>query len=286
MTKLKTFELELGTAKMSFDHNNIIQEILKVLKEHEDQLNSINVFPIADKDTGTNLYKTLDVQIDADNFKDFIFQLSDKVLYSARGSSGNILALFLLGLKENYSEDIEIMCEKAAEFAWNTMYEPREGTMLTAMKAVPKEYDGFTDFVYQYSLNVVDCLLRGPDLLPILKERGTLDSGTLGFLYILCGIYEAITGTDITPVLSLKKAEAGVAEDEPTYCVEVLMEGVHDLRFLHTYGDELITVSCNGNTKVHIHSDKDFEIVKELEKLGRILKVKVDNMRTGQRFER
>lgn len=82
---------------MSFNHNNIIQEILKALKEHEDQLNSINVFPIADKDTGTNLYKTLDVQIDADNFKDFIFQLSDKVLYSARGSSGNILALFFVG---------------------------------------------------------------------------------------------------------------------------------------------------------------------------------------------
>lgn len=266
-----------------------LSKVLDNIKVHENQLNDINVFPIADADTGTNLYKTLN--IDPDKLKglegkSLVGALADTILYSARGSSGNILALYVLGLKENYDEDLSAMCTKAAAFTWNTVYEPREGTMITAMKAVPKEYDGFADFIYRYSLNAVDCLLEGPDLLPVLKERGTLDSGTLGFLYILCGIYEAITGTDITPMLSLKKAEATVTEDEPTYCVEVLMEGVHDLGFLHTYGDELITVSCNGSTKVHIHSNRDFEIVKELEKLDRILKVKVDNMRTGQRFER
>lgn len=267
----------------------ILAEVLDNIRVHEDQLNDINVFPIADADTGTNLYKTLNIdpgRLKGLEGKDLVDALADTLLYSARGSSGNILALYVLGLKENYDEDFSAMCRKAAEFTWNTMYQPREGTMLTAMKAVPEEYDGFTDFIYQYSLNVVDCLLEGPDLLPLLKERGTLDSGTLGFLYILCSIYEAATGTDITPVLSMKKAETVVAEDEPTYCIEVLMEGVHNLGFLHTYGDELITVSCNGNTKVHIHSDRDFEIVKELEKLGKVLKVKVDNMRTGQRFER
>lgn len=266
-----------------------LAKVLDNIKVHEGQLNDINVFPIADKDTGTNLYKTLNIdpsRLKGLEGRSLVDALADTLLYSARGSSGNILALYALGLKENYDGDLSTMCMKAAEFTWNTVYEPKEGTMLTAMKAVPKKYDGFADFIYQYSLNAVDCLLEGPDLLPVLKERGTLDSGTLGFLYILCAIYEAVTGTDITPVLSLKKVEAGVSEDEPTYCLEVLMEGVHDLGFLYTYGDELIVVSCNGNTKVHIHSDKDFEIVKELEKLGRILKVKVDNMRTGQRFEK
>lgn len=273
------------------NYNNIIPEILKVLKEHEDQLNSINVFPIADKDTGTNLYKTLDVQIDADNFKDFIFQLSDKVLYSARGSSGNILALFLLGLKENYSEDIENMCKKAAEFAWNTMYEPRQGTILTAIATVPHNYASYAPehFIYDYYQNVLDCLMQGPDLLPILKECNTIDSGTLGFAYILQGFYTAIAGDDGFPFeleITLP-TDTTIKPEEKRYCVELLLEyGCADkLGFLKDYGDELIILKTDDMTKLHIHTDDDFTVVKKVEEVSRIVRTKIDDMKSGEHWE-
>lgn len=277
---------------MSIEYNNIIPEILKVLKEHEDQLNSINVFPIADKDTGTNLYKTLDVEIDADNFKDFIFQLSDKVLYSARGSSGNILALYLLGLKENYNEDAGIMCKKAAEFAWNTMYEPRPGTMLTAMANVPRNYISSAPeyFIYDYYQNVLDSLMQGPDLLPVLKEHHTIDSGTLGFAYILQGLHTALVVDDEFPFeldITLQTVDADIKPEEKRYCVELLLEtGCADkLGFLKDYGDELIILEVDDITKLHIHTDDDFMVVKKVEEVSRIVKTKIDDMRSGEHWE-
>ena len=268
---------------------NYLIPILKKLKEHESQLNSINVFPIADKDTGTNLYKTLNIEIEADNFKDFIFKLSDKALYSARGSSGNILALYLLGLKENYSEDIVKTCKLASQFAWDTMYEPQEGTMLTAMKSFPLNYDNPKQFIFDFYQNILDCLMRGPDLLPVLKKHNTIDSGTLGFIYIMQGLYEAITGGDsFTLDLTLPEVKSSINSEEYTFCLEMLLEGNHkkDLEFLRKYRDELIILTLNNEaTKLHIHTNDDMRVVKEVEKIASIKHVKIDNMKTGKKFE-
>lgn len=268
---------------------NYLKPILQNLKEHESQLNSINVFPIADKDTGTNLYKTLNVEVKSDTFKDFLFKLSDKILYSARGSSGNILALYVLGLKENYNENLSLMCKKAAQFTWDTVYEPREGTMLTAFKAVPSQYTSLLNFLEQYYHNMIDCLLKGPDLLPVLKERNTLDSGTLGIIYILEGLYETLkeeNSSSLSLSLALTPVNAVVREEEYTYCVEILLQGIHKekLECLQEYGDELIILNTSGNTKLHIHTNQPSEIVKKVEEISHMLHVKIDNMKTGETF--
>lgn len=257
--------------------------ILTKLKEHEAQLNNINVFPIADKDTGTNLFKTLNVEVEANTFKDFIFKLSDKALYSARGSSGNILALYLLGLKEDYSDNIIEACKSAAQFTWNTMYEPQEGTILTAMKAYPTIFEGPKQYIRDFYSNVLDCLMRGPDLLPILKQRNTIDSGTLGFAYILQGLYEAIVGETLpTPELTLTPIDTSITPEEKTYCVELLLEGNHkdELESLKDYGDELIILTLNNEaTKLHIHTDDYQEVIRKVRDIAQIKATKVDNMK-------
>lgn len=260
-----------------------LTSILDKLKEHEVQLNNINVFPIADKDTGTNLFKTLNVEVDATNFRDFLFKLSDKVLYSARGSSGNILALYLLGLKENYNDNIVETCKGAAQFTWNTMYEPQEGTILTAMKAYPTIFEGPKQYIGDFYNNVLDCLMRGPDLLPILKQHNTIDSGTLGFTYILQGLYEAIVGESLpTPELTLSPVDTSITPEEKTYCVELLLGGNHkeELGFLKDYGDELIILTLNNEaTKLHIHTDNYQEVIRRVEGVAQIKATKVDNMK-------
>lgn len=267
---------------------NLIKNILAILKEKEDFLNRINVFPIADKDTGTNLYKTLDIKPEGNNCREYVEDICDKVAYSARGSSGNIIALYLMGLKKYYSEDFHAMCSQAAEFAWNLMYNPQEGTILTAMKAVPKDYIDFNDFIYKYYLNSLDGLLNGPEVLSILKERNTLDSGTLGFIYILCGVYKTLTDIDIVPDINEITPTESNEKLEYTYCVEILLHGNHkkDIENLSEYGNELIIINNNKDTKIHIHTNRKDEVIDFIKSIDLIKKLKVDNMETGSTFEK
>lgn len=159
----------------------------KLIKQHLDELNSMNLFPIPDKDTGSNLKATLDCieNIEFKNLRDYIKDVSDNLILTARGSSGNILALFVLGLHNNYSENLSEMCRKAAEFTWSMMYNPKEGTILTAMKAVPDNYNDTRDFITQYYENVRKVYEEDYKKIEVLKENNQKDSGTLGFLYIL-----------------------------------------------------------------------------------------------------
>ena len=258
-------------------------EVLSVLKEYlssyRDTLNNINVFPIADKDTGSNICKTLSLD-NCNTLED----VKNQILMKARGSSGNIIALFAMGLWENKSDNLYEMCSKAAQFAWDTMFEPVEGTILTAMKDVPKEYDTLEDFIYKYVENTKNNLLKGPDLLPVLKENNTLDSGTLGFLYILCGIYKGLTGKDITPDIKVEKVEGKLSEVDYKYCVEVLFKADDDVFLdymidsIRPIGNELILIRQGNLSKLHIHTNEHETVFKEINRLFDVLEVKIDNM--------
>jgi dihydroxyacetone kinase-like predicted kinase len=184
------------------------------------------------------------------------------------------------------------MCKKAAEFAWNTMYEPCQGTMLTAMANVPCNYTSRAPerFIYDYHQKVLDSLIQGPDLLPVLKEHHTVDSGTLGFAYILQGLYSAVTGDDsISFKLDVAlPANVAIKPEEKKYCVELLLETecADKLRFfLRDYGDELIILEMNGMTKLHIHTDDALAVVKKAEEVSYIIKTKTDNMKSGEHWE-
>lgn len=257
--------------------NSLIQKILVLLISFKNTLNQINVFPIADKDTGDNLYRTLSLE-NCETLED----VKNQILMKARGSSGNILALYVMGLWENKSDNLYEMCSKAAQFTWDTMYEPVEGTMLTAMKDVPKEYASLEDFIYKYIENTQNNLMKGPDLLPVLKENNTLDSGTLGFLYILCGIYKGLTDLDVTPEINVAPVNSKVAEEDFKHCVEVLLDisqENHELLIeeLKLLGNELIILRQDTKSKIHIHTNDFNSVILKSKLFGILLEEKIDN---------
>lgn len=254
-----------------------------ILKRNKEQLNSINVFPIADGDTGRNLCCMIDAiqDIEFTTLEDYLAKASDKALMSARGSSGNILSLYIMGLYQNYSENLFEMCKTASDFTWEMMYKPVEGTILTAMKDVPESYENATDFVYKFIQNTYNNLINGPEILSVLKENQTLDSGTLGFLYILCDIYKCMTGEDVSPILELNEPLYIIDNNvEDKYCVEItLASNQKDLKqTLSKMGSELIFLATNDKIKLHIHTDDYFKVIKACEEKGLILNYKIEDM--------
>lgn len=259
-----------------------------ILKKNIDVLNKINIFPVADGDTGRNLYnvvKNLE-GIDFGDLQEFLSKAVDISMENGTGCSGNILSLFIMGLYQNRLDDYTEMCRKASEFAWNTMYEPQEGTILTAMKDVPEHYDSIEDFIYQYIQNTYKNLMEGPDLLSVLKENNTLDSGTLGFLYILCDIYRCMTGEDISPNIDLSEPSYIVNEDSnDRYCMEFQIK-VKDgelKNLLVPFGSELICLSSKDFTKIHIHTDDYLKIYDICRNNGKIVSYKIEDMQNNNR---
>lgn len=264
---------------------------LDILKAHETELNDINIFPIADKDTGKNLVKTLGFELpEAESIRDFVHKYSELALYNARGSSGNILALYLMGIDNNWDDkSISNTFVNAAKFAWDNMYNPKEGTMLTLMKQVPIiEGNDYTTFLELFIDKCIASFLRGPDLLPILKEKNTLDSGSLGFICILCGIYKCLTGTDRTPKVLLNTiVNVDVNKDvEYRYCVEGLLHSYNKeelLKVLRLAGDELIVTELKDYIKrdtlrFHVHTYNWNMVEDACFKYGKLISIKVEDM--------
>lgn len=260
-----------------------------ILFKNKELLNKINVFPIADGDTGRNLCATLLPVKEFTFINLFLFlkECSEKCIMSARGSSGNILALYIMGLSKNCNDNYTIMCKEAAKFTWDTMYEPVEGTILTAMKDVPESYESPQDFIYKFIQNTYKNLFNGPDLLPVLKENKTLDSGTLGFLYILCDIYKCMTGKDISPNIELDDPAYIVNIDtEDRYCVEIsLVTENNELKSsLSKLGSELIYLASENNVKLHIHTNNYLEVIDLCKSYGDIKNYKIEDMLNNNEY--
>lgn len=254
-----------------------------ILKSHINLLNKINVFPVADGDTGNNLYfavKSLQ-NFEINKIQDLHNLDSNKVIMFGRGCSGNIFSLFLYKIVTSDSDNLSEMCKEAAKFTWDTMYEPVEGTILTAMKDVPESYESPQDFIYKFIQNTYKNLFNGPNLLPVLKENKTLDSGTLGFLYILCDIYKCMTGKDISPNIELDDPVYIVNVDtEDRYCVEIsLVTENNKLKSsLSKLGSELIYLASEDNVKFHIHTNNYLEVIDLCKSYGKIINYKIEDM--------
>lgn len=260
-----------------------MQLSFNIFKSRIDLLNKINVFPIADGDTGRNLnniIKNIET-IDFISLEDYLLKAAKSAIMNGTGCSGNIFSLYLLGLSQNYTENFSEMCKRAAQFTWNTMYEPVEGTILTAMKDVPLEYSSLEDFLYKYIQNTYKNLMKGPDLLSILKESKTLDSGTLGFLYILCDFYKNITGVNIAPNFdSLDSVYVVNSNINDRYCIEInLIVKNGNLKFLLSeIGSELIYLPFENRVKFHIHSNDYISVISLCKENGEILDYKIEDM--------
>ena len=282
------------------------------INQMEQYLNDINVFPVADGDTGTNMAATMSSIVKGvkkckeSSFARISSVIADSALTGARGNSGAILAQFFQGLAEATKDRVRLSTEifaqaatKAAEQARKAISHPQEGTIITVMKDwadhLVKHAPQTPDFVelFKKSLSKAkDSLAQTPDKLPILKKAGVVDAGALGFVNILEGIVNFIEYGRIKSLkaiastankmrsFNLDKVDSGINFQ---FCAECLLEGSDlDLEIIkqkvNLLGDSLIIAGSIKRAHIHIHTDKPEDVFTELSEFGTIVKTKVDDM--------
>lgn len=283
------------------------------INQMEQYLNEINVFPVADGDTGTNMAATMDNIVKGvkrcrdSSFARISSVIADSALTGARGNSGAILAQFFQGLAEATQDKVRLSTEafaqaaiKAAEQARKAISQPQEGTIITVMKDwadhLVKNASHTPDFVELFKKSLTkakDSLAKTPDKLLLLKRAGVVDAGAQGFVNILEGIVNFIENGKVRSLkvlsstthrirsFNLDQVDSGI---QFQFCAECLLEGVgleltvirQKLSFL---GDSLIIAGSENKAHVHIHTDKPEEVFTELSEFGSIVKTKVDDMR-------
>lgn len=223
----------------------------KRINQHAQELNEMNYFPCPDNDTGYNLSKTLECleKIDFTNFKDYLNKLSKNLIFTATGSSGNLLTLFVLGMNNNYSEDWTDMCKKATKFVRDATYGPQEGAFLSVVSSVPEKYDGLKDFLNQYLESAKEIYETGWEKIFILKKNNKRDSGTLGLIYILEDLIDIVDSV------------------KHIYCMEFLFKGNFPeiKEKLTNLGTDIILIPTEEYTKLHIHSTDCKKVLEALE---------------------
>jgi DegV family protein with EDD domain len=274
-------------------------------------LNSINVFPVADGDTGSNLSSTLNAMM-ANSREDVTFSgmiqaMSESGLAHARGNSGILFASYVKGLALEGRifdsvtiKDFSYIAHHAVEYLYQAIENPMEGTMISVIKDWAaflfynhERYDNFQEFLFDAYQVARASLQKTAYQLEVLKRNHVVDSGAEGFVKFLNGINRYYDGTVAEEFII--EAPLLVVDDEPddkyTYCTEVYMQistisakadtGIQDeiMHKLDSLGDSLI-VSTHGNKmRIHIHTDTPSLVINKLEIYGTFLEHKVDNMK-------
>ena len=281
-------------------------------------INELNVFPVPDGDTGTNMTMTItsaarEVQsLDKLTMKELCKAISNGSLRGARGNSGVIFSQLLRGFTKTVrgSEIIDIpliadACEKAVETAYKAVIKPKEGTILTVAremsKIARKLADGQMDLP-AYLKSIIDygnqTLAKTPEMLPVLKEAGVVDSGGQGLMVVLEGAYDALMGKEIDlnfakPETTKQNVETVNDEDiKFGYCTEFIINLEHALsggqveelrRFLTEIGDSIVLVPDPELVKVHVHTNDPGMAISKALTYGYLTNMKIDNMRVEHR---
>ena len=287
--------------------------------ENKQTLNDMNVFPIPDGDTGTNMDKTMSGIIkvlidigDRDLTPSDFDDLYTSALMNSQGNSGVILSQWLKGFLKAFKEFDEVSAGTLdAAFiegmgsAYNSVAEPVEGTFLTvcreAQEGAEDELDEDTT-AEQFMKMVVECasesLKKTPELLPILKEYNVLDSGAMGFLCLVTGMYEALNDSftydlsEFASVADVKGASGPVAMGEGLaefgYCTELIVQ-IDDDKLddfneelvrsdMRDFGNSLVLVQDRNQVKIHIHTLKPESVMAYYHRFGEFVKLKIENM--------
>ena len=287
------------------------------LEAKKEWINELNVFPVPDGDTGTNMSMTILAaakevgSLENKDMKSVAKAISSGSLRGARGNSGVILSQLFRGFTKviaNYEYmDTVILaeaCEKAVETAYKAVMKPKEGTILTVARgAADKAIDMVeeTDDLEVFIKAVIDeaerVLKKTPDMLPVLKQAGVVDSGGQGLVVVLQGAYDALMGKEID-YSSFESAQTsgGItkisakteAEIKFGYCTEfiiVLNKPMSDEEvakykaFLTSIGDSIVVVADDEIVKTHVHTNDPGLAIQEALKHGSLSKIKIDNMR-------
>ena len=285
---------------------------LNCLGENKEMVDALNVFPVPDGDTGTNMLLTMKsavtnaVKEENKTVKEISSALSKGALLGARGNSGVILSQLLRGFKEAVEDkeyiDIEALMEafvKASEVAYKAVMRPTEGTILTVSKDLAsfasKNYRKYTElskFADDSLIALEASLNRTPELLSVLKEAGVVDAGGKGLYCILKGAIEGartenleITVQDINKTKqTANRKEISTDNIKYGYCTEFIITGdtskVNEFKeTISKIGDSMVVVALDDIIKCHIHSNNPGQVIEEALKLGYLKDIKIDNMR-------
>lgn len=288
----------------------------KNLESKKEWINELNVFPVPDGDTGTNM--TLTIMAAAKEVGAMQTYEMDKVaksissgsLRGARGNSGVILSQLFRGLckviKEEKEIDVPVMAaalQKAVETGYKAVMKPKEGTILTVAKggakkaiALADETDDLVYFMQQVVAEMEIVLSKTPEMLPVLKEAGVVDSGGQGLVEVFHGMMDALEGKEIDYSIEGAASEAKPvkisaqteAEIKFGYCTEFIImlekEFTMDTElevkaYLESIGDSIVVVADDDIVKIHVHTNDPGLAIQKALTFGSLTKMKIDNMR-------
>lgn len=294
------------------------------LAKHADELNDLNVFPVCDGDTGTNMTRTMEGGLaklqkeGAGSISTASKAFAKGILLSARGNSGVILSQIFAGINEGLKDfdtvsvkELAAAFEKGIEKSYTAVQNPTEGTILTVFRestryAAENITDNTTleDFCRLHIEEAERSLARTPDLLPVLKDAGVVDSGAAGYLYVAKGMYGALTGEMPAEDFVLTKASDSQEVDidsftrdsvlEFGYCTEFLLRlttakvdpDTFEIKPLISEleamgGESIVAYKQDDIVKVHVHTFTPGQVLAKVQQYGEFLTVKVENMSVG-----
>ena len=290
-----------------------------LLTQNRESVDALNVFPVPDGDTGTNMTQTITSAIREMNAKRYtsVADVADAVargaLKGARGNSGVILSQILRGFARALSGHEEIDCallaammREGANTAYKAVMKPKEGTILTVARVIADEVEKvagqYEDVAALFKTILVsgDAILRRtPELLPVLKQAGVVDSGGMGLMVVYRGMYAALTGEPVEADVVQGKGESSLpgefvddhealGEIKFGYCTEFIVshprpemrEGdvVRLRKRLERIGDCVLVISDLSVVKVHVHTNDPGKAIQYALELGELDAIKIDNM--------
>lgn len=288
----------------------------KNLEAKKEWINELNVFPVPDGDTGTNM--TLTIMSAASevgsltnpDMETLAKAISSGSLRGARGNSGVILSQLLRGFtrsvrknRELDAENIAAAMEKGVETAYKAVMKPKEGTILTVAKEaaakaseIAEEAEDLETFFNEIFAHAEATLARTPEMLPVLKEAGVVDSGGQGLLEVYRGAIDGFLGKEIDYTEFSKSAGPAVtkisaqaeADIKFGYCTEFIImlnqpmpeEEEHSFKeFLTSIGDSIVLVADDEIVKVHVHTNHPGQAIERALTYGALSRMKIDNMR-------
>ena len=291
------------------------------LESQKERINELNVFPVPDGDTGTNMTLTAMSAVKAVNLveeptiENIAKAMSSGSLRGARGNSGVILSQLLRGFCKEITANagnitVSVLASafgKASETAYKAVMKPKEGTILTVAKGGAEkaaELNGTTDDIAKFAGEVIahmeKVLDSTPDMLPVLKEAGVVDSGGAGLLEVLKGAYDVLLGK-IVPLAdgnitaaAVSSGKSGITDDIETadikfgYCTEFIIMSEKEFtakdeadfkHYLEGLGDCIVVVADDEVVKVHVHTNDPGLAIQKALTYGQLTSMKIDNMR-------
>ena len=275
---------------------------------HCELVNDMNVFPVPDGDTGTNMVYTLQNGFSAvagrsGELPELCSKFANAVVFGARGSSGVIISQFFKGVSERLAEKAEASCADViaaliygVELAYQAVSDPKEGTILTVLREATDslhEVDTINDLISEFLRKAREALQNTPNLLPILKAAGVVDSGGAGIVYFFEGVEKYLNNEEIRvlkdPAVSVEEIDYSIFNAETRfeygYCTELLIQLTGDnfdlplfKKELEQLGQEAMAILMGDKVKLHVHTHMPENVMAYCHRFGEFLTLKIENM--------